>query len=306
MNPKFEGILDGNIIKGRALAGLVHDEVRRHAMALSAEGLRLKLAVIRVGDDEASRLYVGHKIRACERDHVLSDAIHFANAVSEATVLAKIAELNADIRVDGILVQLPLPSHISADAVQRAVDPAKDVDGFHRQNLGGMIARHSLLEPCTPGGILVMLAALGVDTRGKHAVVVGRSLIVGRSAAAMLLRADATVTTCHRHTPSLEEHVRQADILVSATGVAHLIQGAWIKPGAVVIDVGINRHTDGRLVGDVDFATAREVAGAITPVPGGVGPMTVAMLLWNTYKASVERRGGDVAAYWPLGLGVST
>lgn len=303
LEPKFEGVLNGNVINGRVLARLVHNEVRQHAKALAAEGLRLKLVVVRVGDDDASRLYVGHKIKACKRDHVLSESIHFPKAVSEKTVLAKIAELNANIRVDGILIQLPLPSHISTDAVQRAVDPAKDVDGFHRQNLGGMIARHSLLEPCTPGGVLVMLASLGVKIKGKHAVIVGRSLIAGRSTAAMLLRANATVTTCHRHTENLKQYVQLADILVSATGIAHLIKGDWIKPGAVVIDVGINRKKNGKLVGDVDFEEAKKNAGAITPVPGGVGPMTVAMLLWNTYKASVERRGGDVSTYWPLGLG---
>ncbi len=286
----FEGAVVDGVIRGDAIAARVRDEVRTQVARLREEGVELRLAVVRVGEDPASVVYVRHKVRDCAQVGIHSEQVLLPDDTTEAALLGEIDRLNHDASIDGILVQLPLPAHINADRVIEAVDPHKDVDGFHPLNLGLLLGRTALLQACTPAGVMMLLAASGVRPRGKHAVVVGRSVIVGRPVAQLLLRAHATVTICHRHTPDLAEHVARADILVVATGVPHLVRGAWIKPGAVVIDVGITRGDDGRLVGDVEFDAARERASLITPVPGGVGPMTRAMLLWNTVLAASFRR----------------
>lgn len=276
-----DGVLRGDIV-ARHVRGAVADQVSQ----LRERGVALTLAVVRVGDDPASEVYVRHKIRACEEVGIASRALVLPAETTQDELLAKVAELDEDDSVDGILVQLPLPDHIDANRVIEAIDPRKDVDGFHPLNLGLLMGGRPLLQACTPAGVMVLLEAAGVDATGKHAVVVGRSVIVGRPMAQMLLRAHATVTICHRHTPDLAEQVAAADIVVVATGVPGLVRGEWIREGAVVIDVGINRREDGKLCGDVDFAGARERASLITPVPRGVGPMTVAMLLWNTVLAA--------------------
>lgn len=289
-------VVDG-ILQGKAVAAHVRETVYAQVEALRADGVALTLAVVRVGDDPASEIYVRHKIRACAEVGIQSRAIVLPASTTEAELLAQVATLNHDDSIDGILVQLPLPDGINDEHVLEAVDPAKDVDGFHPFNVGHLVARgRALLQPCTPAGVMVLLEAANVRTRGREAVVIGRSVIVGRPMAQLLLRADATVTMCHRYTADLASHVARADILVVAAGVPGLVDGASIKPGAAVIDVGMNRLADGTLCGDVDFETARARAGVITPVPGGVGPMTVAMLLWNTVLAGRARRGLDVRA----------
>lgn len=295
--PRHSDFLKGSIIDGRAIAGRVRARVKDEVDRLAEQGHRLTLAVVRVGDDPASEVYVRHKIKACAEVGIQSRHCHLSADTREDELLASIAALNGDDDVDGILVQLPLPSHIQASRVIAAVSPSKDADGFHPDNLGRLFSRFALLEPCTPVGVMMLLHAIGCAPKTKQAVVVGRSIIVGRPLSDLLLRANATVTTCHRHTTNLEEHVRRADILVSAVGIRNLIRGHWIKEGAVVIDVGMNRDDEGKLCGDVEFSVARERAGAITPVPGGVGPMTVAMLLWNTLLAAVQRRCGRDMAF---------
>lgn len=284
-------IAHDGILNGKALAAAIRQRIAREIAELRAQGHAPTLAVVRVGDDPASKVYVGAKHRACAEVGMESRRIELDSETTEAELMALIAELNDDSAVDGILVQLPLPAHIDADRVTRAVAPEKDADGFHPKNLGDMFTSASLLEPCTPRGCMALLAAAGVSLRGANAVVVGRSIIVGRPVAQMLLRGDATVTVCHRHTANLEELVRAADIVIAATGVRDLVKGDWIKPGSVVIDVGINRDEDGRLCGDVEFDKAHNRAAWITPVPGGVGPMTVATLIWNTLLAARRRRG---------------
>lgn len=296
VEPSFPEAMNGNLIDGRAIAALVRQRVAREVGAMSELGEMLVLVVVRVGDDPASAVYVKHKIRACEEVGIQSRQIHLPSSVSERELLATIEELNQDTSVDGILVQLPVPDHIAPARVTAAVSPLKDADGFHPDNLGRLFSRFALLEPCTPVGIMAILRAIGVDLTGKNAVVVGRSVIVGRPLSDLLLRANATLTTCHRHTRNLKEFVERADILVSAAGVRGLIPGDWVKEGAVVIDVGMNRTDDGKLCGDVEFDVAVTRAAAITPVPGGVGPMTVAMLLWNTLLAATQRRSGYDAA----------
>lgn len=284
-------VVDG-ILQGKAVAAHVRETVGAEVRRLRAENVELTLAVVRVGDDPASEIYVRHKIRACAEVGIQSRALVMPAATTEAELLAQVAALNVDDSIDGILVQLPLPAGIDEDHVLEAVHPDKDVDGFHPLNVGHLVARgRALLQPCTPAGVMVLLEAAGIATRGREAVVVGRSVIVGRPMAQLLLRADATVTVCHRHTADLVAHVARADILVVAAGVPGLVPGSAIKPGATVIDVGMNRLDDGRICGDVDFEAARPRARLITPVPGGVGPMTVAMLLWNTVLAGRARRG---------------
>ncbi len=280
------GRLDGN-----ALAALVRARTATEVTALGGQGIQLTLALVRVGDDPASKVYVRHKVRACAEVGIASRCIELPETTTESELLSLIDDLNVDDSVDGILVQLPLPKAINTDRVIERVAPAKDADGFHPANLGLLLARTALLEPCTPRGVMVMLRAAGVNLDGAEAVVVGRSVIVGRPIAQMLARENATVTLCHRHTRDLRAHVERADVLVVATGVPGLIPGEWVRPGAVVIDVGINRLPDGRLVGDVGFEEAAKRASLITPVPGGVGPMTVALLLWNTLLAGRARRG---------------
>ena len=275
------------LIDGRQLAGEAKADVRRAIAALVAHGgQRPCLAVIKVGEDPASAVYVRNKRRACEEVGVVSLAYDLPAQTPEADLLALIDELNADPRVHGILVQLPLPEHIGRTAVIERIDPAKDVDGFHPYNIGRLAQRIPLMRPCTPFGVIRLLEHIGAPFKGQNAVVVGASNIVGRPMALELLLTGATATVCHRFTADLREHVSRADILIVAAGKPGLIPGAWVRPGSTVIDVGMNRTPDGHLVGDVEFAVARERAAWITPVPGGVGPMTVAMLMHNTLQAA--------------------
>lgn len=276
-------ILDGKALGARLRAGLAE----RIARLSFKPGLR----VVRVGDDPASGVYVRNKDRAAAEAGFDSATIHLPESTTEAALLAEIARLNADPAVDGILVQLPLPAHIRAGAAIAAVDPAKDVDGFHPLNAGRLAAGEPGLVPCTPRGVMHLLAEAGVALRGARALVLGRSQIVGRPMAQLLLGADCTVTIAHSRTRDLPAECRRAEILVAAAGRAEMVRGDWIAPGAVVIDVGINRLPDGKLVGDVAYAEAVSHAGAITPVPGGVGPMTIACLLENTLEAALARRG---------------
>lgn len=276
-------ILDGKAIAARIRAGL--------AARVAALPFRPGLRVVRVGDDPASGVYVRNKDKAATAAGFDSATIHLPADTTESALLATIAALNADPAVDGILVQLPLPGHIRTEAAIAAVDPAKDVDGFHPLNAGRLAAGQPGLVPCTPRGVMHILAESGVALRGARAVVLGRSQIVGRPMAQLLLGADCTVTIAHSRTRDLPAECRRADILVAAVGRAEMVRGDWIAPGAVVVDVGINRLADGRLVGDVAFEEAVAVAGAITPVPGGVGPMTIACLLENTLDAAIARRG---------------
>jgi len=275
------------LIDGRQLAGQVKGEVRRAIAAALARGARRPgLAVVKVGDDPASWVYVRGKRRACEEVGIVSLAYDLPAPTPEAELLALIDELNADERVDGTLVQLPLPAHIGRSAVIERIDPTKDVDGFHPYNIGRLAQRIPMMRPCTPYGVIRLLEHIGSPFKGQNAVVVGASNIVGRPMALELLLTGATATVCHRFTADLREHVSRADILIVAAGKPGLIPGGWVRPGSTVIDVGMNRTADGHLVGDVEFAAARERAAWITPVPGGVGPMTVAMLMHNTLQAS--------------------
>ena len=276
-------ILDGKALGARLRAGLA----ARIATLHFKPGLR----VVRVGEDPASGVYVRNKDRAAAEAGFDSATIHLPETTTEADLLAEIARLNADPAVDGILVQLPLPAHIRAEAAIAAVDPRKDVDGFHPLNAGRLAAGEPGLVPCTPRGVMHLLAEAGVTLRGARALVLGRSQIVGRPMAQLLLGADCTVTIAHSRTRDLPAECRRAEILVAAAGRAEMVRGDWIAPGAVVIDVGINRLPDGKLVGDVAYAEALGHAGAITPVPGGVGPMTIACLLENTLEAALARRG---------------
>ena len=280
------------LIDGRALAGTVKGAVRAQIDALAARGGRRPgLAVIRVGDDPASAVYVRGKRRACEEVGVLSLAYDLPGTTSEVQLLALIDALNHDARVDGILVQLPLPEQIGRTAVIERILPAKDVDGFHPYNIGRLAQRIPVMRPCTPYGVIRLLESIGAPFKGQNAVVVGASNIVGRPMSLELLLTGATATVCHRFTVDLREHVSRADILIVAAGKPGLIPGEWVRPGCIVIDVGMNRLPEGHLVGDVGFAAARERAAWITPVPGGVGPMTVAMLMHNTLEASLRLQG---------------
>lgn len=278
------------IIDGKALAQKVREEVRVRAKAFEeAFGRKPGLHVILVGDDPASQVYVRNKERAAEKDG-LAGLVHRLPAdTSQETLLAKVRELNEDDAIDGILVQLPLPKHLDELAVVDAIAPEKDVDGLHPVNAGLLVAGRDGLRPCTPSGCMRILEEAGVDPSGKRAIVVGRSILVGKPIALMLLEKNATVTIAHSRTADLEARVREADIVVAAVGKPELVRGSWLKPGAVVIDVGINRLADGSLVGDVHYGEAVEVASVITPVPGGVGPMTIAHLLENTVKAAELR-----------------
>ncbi|MDH0866260.1 bifunctional methylenetetrahydrofolate dehydrogenase/methenyltetrahydrofolate cyclohydrolase FolD [Mitsuaria sp. GD03876] len=272
-------------IDGVAVARELRQALRARVAAMT-EGRRPGLAVLLVGDDPASAVYVRNKIRACEEVGIASFAERLPAATSEAQVLATIARFNADPAVHGILVQLPLPRHIDTARVLAAVAPAKDVDGFGVESQGALLGGLPGLRPCTPAGVMRLLAAAGTPLRGARAVVLGRSTIVGKPMAMLLLQADATVTVCHSATRDLAALTREADVLVAAIGRPRFVTADMVKPGATVIDVGINRDADGRLCGDVDFEAVRPIAGAITPVPGGVGPMTIAMLLANTVDAA--------------------
>ena len=274
------------ILDGKSLAAQVRAAVKNEVAALSHRGIRPGLAVLLAGDNAASRVYVRNKVRASEDTGVRSQLIELPASVSEQALLDHVLALNEDREVHGILVQLPLPKHINAYKVLESVSPAKDVDGFHTVNLGALVAGTPHMVPCTPAGVMRLLQHASVPLAGAHAVVIGRSNIVGKPLALLLLQEDATVTICHSKTRDLENVARSADILVAAVGRAKLVTGAMVKPGACVIDVGVNRLADGSLCGDVDFASASEVAGWITPVPGGVGPMTIAMLLENCVRAA--------------------
>jgi methylenetetrahydrofolate dehydrogenase (NADP+)/methenyltetrahydrofolate cyclohydrolase len=283
--------MTANIIDGKALAKELRVGFRSRAAEMAQSAVRPGLAVVLVGDNAASQVYVGNKIRACEDCGVRSFPHRLSGDTTEAELLQLIARLNADVEVHGILVQLPLPGHIDMRRVLESISVDKDVDGFHLYNVGSLVVGGSIFPPCTPYGVQLLLEATGIAVKGQNVVVVGASNIVGKPMALMLLQREATVTVCHARTRDLAQHTILADILIVATGVPGLITGQMVKRGAVVIDVGINRLADGRIVGDVDFSSVKERASWITPVPGGVGPMTVTMLIENTLR-SAERRLG--------------
>lgn len=277
----------GALIDGKAVAQAVRTEVRRDVVEFHRDfGYVPGLATVLVGDDSASEVYVRNKHKACAELGMESFGYHLPAATTQQDLLALVRELNHRHDVHGILVQLPLPSHLDAQAVVEAVDPAKDVDGLHPISQARLIQGQPGLRPCTPLGIMRLLETTGVELKGKRAVVIGRSSLVGKPVAFLLLERHATVTICHSRTADLAGEVRRAEVLVAAIGKAQMIRGEWIAPGSVVIDVGTNRNEEGRLVGDVEFAAARERAAHITPVPGGVGPMTIAMLMRNTLTAA--------------------
>lgn len=284
--------MTARILDGRAVAQRLTDDVRvkvatRVAASLSPPGL----AVVMVGDAAASQLYVSNKRKTTESVGMRSFAFDLPATTEEARLLALVDRLNADAAVNGILIQLPLPKQIDPEQVIERIDPKKDVDGFHPYNVGRLVLKMPTLRPCTPYGCMRLLAETGEDLVGKHAVILGQSNIVGRPMALELLMARCTITVCHSATRDLPQLVRQADIVVASVGKARFVSGAWITPGAIVIDVGINRQSDGKLCGDVDFDAAKKVAGWITPVPGGVGPMTIATLLANTLRATEWQEG---------------
>lgn len=278
--------MSATIIDGSAMARELLGELRDRAGRLAQQGSPVGLAVLLVGNDPASAVYVRSKSRACRESGVQTFDAHLPPDTTEQELLRRIDELNTDPRIHGILVQLPLPAHMDAMRVMQRIDPVKDVDGFNWRNLGALLDGHALLAPCTPSGVMVMLERAKVPVAGKHAVIVGRSSIVGKPAALMLLERNATVTVCHSRTTDLAAYTREADILVAAVGRPRMITADMVKPGAAVIDVGINRTADGKLCGDVDFEAASVRAGWITPVPGGVGPMTVAMVISNVITAA--------------------
>ncbi len=274
------------ILDGKALAQKLRQELKSEVDALIAKGCTPGLDVILVGDDPASEVYVRNKHLACEKVGIRSTVHKLPADTPQAALEALIQSLNAAPDVHGILLQLPLPLRLDADPALRSISPAKDVDGLHPDNLGLLMAGRSGLRPCTPLGCLALLDSISFDLKGKHAVVLGRSILVGKPVALLLLERHATVTLCHSRTQDLPQIIRQADVLIAAVGKPHLVQANWLKPGAIVLDVGTNRLEDGRLVGDVDFQSAQDIASHITPVPGGVGPMTITMLLFNTVQAA--------------------
>jgi methylenetetrahydrofolate dehydrogenase (NADP+)/methenyltetrahydrofolate cyclohydrolase len=274
------------IIDGNALAAQLRADVGRRSAALKARGVTPGLAVVLVGENPASQVYVRNKVKACQDNGLHSVLERYPASLSEAELLARIDQLNADPSIHGILVQLPLPAHIDAQRVIEAISPDKDVDGFHVASAGALMVGQPGFWPCTPYGCMKMLESIHYDLRGKHAVVIGRSNIVGKPMALMLLQKNATVTICHSGTADLKAITRQADVIVAAVGKRNVLTADMVKPGAVVIDVGMNRDDQGKLCGDVDFAGVSQVAGYITPVPGGVGPMTITMLLVNTLEAA--------------------
>ncbi|WP_059103306.1 bifunctional methylenetetrahydrofolate dehydrogenase/methenyltetrahydrofolate cyclohydrolase FolD [Shouchella shacheensis] len=280
--------MSAQVLSGKQLASEKREDMKASVQALKEKGVTPGLAVILVGEDPASQTYVRNKQKACENTGIHSELIELPETTPENELLSRIEELNRDESIDGILVQLPLPSHISEQSVIEAIAPSKDVDCFHPTNVGKMMIGEEGFLPCTPHGILVMLKESGVDIAGKHAVIIGRSNIVGKPVGQLLLNEHATVTYCHSRTPNLREMTRQADILVVAVGRYGVVGGEDIKEGAVVIDVGMNR-VEGKLRGDVEFESAKEKASLITPVPGGVGPMTITMLLDNTIHSARKR-----------------
>ena len=282
----------GRIIDGVALSCELRADVARRTAALVLRQVRPGLAVILVGDDPASRVYVRNKIKACEEAGLYSVFEKYDESLPEADLLVRIADLNQDPSIHGILVQMPLPRHIDPHKVIETIATAKDVDGYSTLSAGELMTGAPGFNPCTPYGCMKLIASTGIALRGKHAIVIGRSNTVGKPMALMLLQQNATVTICHSATPDLKRHTLQADVVVAAVGRRNVLTADMVKPGAVVIDVGMNRNDDGKLCGDVDFVGVQQVAGFITPVPGGVGPMTITMLLVNTLEAA-ERTAGS-------------
>ncbi len=280
--------MTAQLIDGKALSQKLRQNVSERVKALKGQGIVPGLAVILVGEDPASQVYVRNKVRACEETGMFSVLEKWPDTLTEAELLARVQELNADKSIHGILVQLPLPKQIDATKVIESIAPEKDVDGFHVASAGALMTGLPGFWPCTPYGCMKMLEDIGYDLKGKHAVVIGRSNIVGKPVAMMLLQRNATVTICHSGTKNLKEITLQADVIVAAVGKRNLLTADMVKPGAVVLDVGMNRNDEGKLCGDVDFDGVKEVAGWITPVPGGVGPMTITMLMVNTCE-SAER-----------------
>ena len=274
------------IIDGNALSAQLRTDVAHRVTALKAKGITPGLAVIMVGENAASQVYVRNKVKSCTEAGMHSVLERYDATMSEADLLARVDALNHDASIHGILVQLPLPAHIDANKVIEFISPAKDVDGFHIASAGALMVGQPGFWPCTPYGCMKMLESIGYDLRGKHAVVIGRSNIVGKPMAMMLLQKSATVTICHSATKDLKAMTLQADVIVAAVGKCNVLTADMVKPGAVVLDVGMNRNAEGKLCGDVDYAGVAEVAGYITPVPGGVGPMTITMLLVNTLEAA--------------------
>ncbi|HJV34303.1 bifunctional methylenetetrahydrofolate dehydrogenase/methenyltetrahydrofolate cyclohydrolase FolD [Geomonas sp.] len=277
------------IIDGKAIAAKIRGEISAETAKLKEKGVVPGLAVVLVGEDPASKVYVSMKEKACADVGIFSDEYKLPAETSEQDLLALIDKLNMDSKIDGILVQLPLPKQINTDKVLEAISPDKDADGFHPYNVGRLVIGKPTFQPCTPYGVMVMLKEAGVELAGKEVVVVGRSNIVGKPVAFMCLQQNATVTLCHSKTRDLAAKVGQADVVIAAVGVPEMIKGSWIKDGAVVIDVGVNRVGEKKLVGDVEYQAAAERASAITPVPGGVGPMTITMLLYNTLQSARRR-----------------
>ena len=278
--------MSAQLIDGNALSALMRQQVSDEVKALQSRGVQAGLAVILVGDNPASQVYVRNKVKACEQTGIHSLLEKHDASMSEAALLARVDALNRDPHIHGILVQLPLPAHINAQRVIEAIAPEKDVDGFHVASAGALMTGLPGFWPCTPHGCMKMLEHIQYPLRGKHAVVIGRSNIVGKPMAMMLLAESATVTVCHSATPNLKHHTLQADVIVAAVGKQNLVTADMVKPGAVVLDVGMNRDAQGKLCGDVAFDEVREVASYITPVPGGVGPMTITMLLVNTLASA--------------------
>lgn len=275
------------ILDGKAVSQRIKDELKNEVAALKEKGINPGLAVIIVGDDPASRVYVNNKKKACEEIGIYSLEYALPKETTEEELISLINELNDKKEVNGILVQLPVPKHINEENIINAIDPKKDVDAFHPVNVGKIMVGNFDFVPCTPAGVMELIKESGIDVCGKECVVVGRSNIVGKPQAMLLLHQNGTVTICHSRTKDLAEKTKKADILVAAVGIPEFIKGDLVKEGAVVIDVGINRVADKKLVGDVEFESCEKVAGAITPVPGGVGPMTIAMLMKNTVKAAI-------------------
>ncbi|WP_018151670.1 bifunctional methylenetetrahydrofolate dehydrogenase/methenyltetrahydrofolate cyclohydrolase FolD [Leeia oryzae] len=279
--------MTARILDGKSISQRIINQLAERTKVLIAQGKRSPtLAVVLVGDNAASAIYVRNKKNACEKSGIRSISHELPASTTQTDLLTLVNKLNNDAEVDGILVQLPLPAHIDADAVTAAIDPKKDVDGFHSYNIGRLAQKMPLLRPCTPKGMMTLLEETGEDLVGKNAVVVGASNIVGRPMALELLMARCTITVCHSATKELAEHVSRADIVVAAVGRPQFVKGDWIKPGAIVLDVGINRLDDDRITGDVEYEVAKQKASWITPVPGGVGPMTVASLMENTFIAA--------------------
>ena len=286
----MECVKMATVIDGKAIAAKIRGELTAEVAALKVQGVTPGLAVVLVGEDPASKVYVSMKEKACADVGIFSDEHKLPAETTEAELLALIDRLNSDARINGILVQLPLPKQINTDKVLEAISPAKDVDGFHPYNVGRLMVGKPTFQPCTPYGVMIMLKESGVELAGKNVVVVGRSNIVGKPVAMMCLQQHATVTICHSRTRNLADVVRAADVVIAAVGVPEMIKGDWIKEGAIVIDVGVNRVGEKKLVGDVEYTAAAERAAAITPVPGGVGPMTITMLLYNTVASAKQSR----------------